>query len=125
MKGKVLKIGFVFMVLFSFVVSAGAEEAKPSALANIEEIKNALGLSIYVQGGYTYNLLPRRPDQRSEGSITEANSFTRSQIVHHDAQNGVGYKLKVRPATAKFIHAAAGSAGDDPTRAMPSLPRLH
>ena len=48
--------GIIVIALIAAAVmgmSAGtsvAEETKPSALAGVEEIKNALGLSIYLQG---------------------------------------------------------------------------
>ena len=122
MKGKVLKIGFVFIVLFAFVVSAGAEEAKPSALANIEEIKNALGLSVYLQGGYTYNFQdPDSQENRLRVFDHKANSFTvdLAQLIFvKDAPvGGVGYKLKLSAGeTAKFIHATGLgiSPGENP-----------
>ncbi len=54
----------VFM-MFALAMNAGGEEAKPEAKGeakpgakpaiSLEEIKNLLGLSIYLQGGYTFN----------------------------------------------------------------------
>jgi hypothetical protein len=86
----------------------------------VDEIKSALGLSVYVQGGYTYNF--QNPDS-GENSLRvfdhEANSFTLdlAQLVFiKDAPvGGVGFRLKLSAGeTAKFIHAAGlGNPGDE------------
>ncbi|HXY54616.1 MAG TPA: hypothetical protein VEM40_08100, partial [Nitrospirota bacterium] len=50
-----LKIGLaVFCAAAALAASAFAEDAKPAGL-NPDDLKKALGLSIYLQGGYTYN----------------------------------------------------------------------
>ncbi len=117
MKGNILKTGFVFMMLFVFVISAGAEEKKAGSMT-IDEIKSALGLSVYVQGGYTYNF--EDPDSRENELRVfdhKSNNFTvdLAQLVFvRDApMGGVGYKLKLSAGeTAKFIH-AAGLGNDE------------
>ncbi len=118
MKGNVLKIGFVFMVLFAFVTSAGAEEKKTGSMT-VDEIKSALGMSVYVQGGYTYNFEdPNNQTNELRVFDHKSNSFTvdLAQVVFvKDAPvGGVGFKLKLSAGeTAKFIHAAGlGDRGD-------------
>ena len=84
-------------------------EAKPLSGMTVDDIKKLLGLSIYLQGGYTYNF---------EGSTVnnerifdhKANSFlldlAELQFQKDPAVGGVGFKLKLSAGeTAKFIHA--------------------
>jgi hypothetical protein len=104
-----------------------AEDAKPAAPAlNADDLKKALGLSVYLQAGYTYN-----SDAGAIGGEAEqndlrvfdhkANSFILdlAEIVFakDPAVGNLGYKLKLSAGeTAKFIHSAGlvSSAGDDP-----------
>ena len=58
MRKRILKAA-IFLLLYLFASSAHAEDAKPTGL-NVDDIKKALGLSIYLQGGYTYNF--KNPD---------------------------------------------------------------
>ncbi len=93
-----------------------AEEAKPADTAAkpagtaLEDIKNMLGLSIYLQGGYNYNFAtPDSQENRLRLFDHKANSFTLdlAQIVFSKdaAVGGVGYRLKLSAGeTAKFIH---------------------
>lgn len=106
------------MMVFSFAASARAEDAKP-APNPLADIKAALGLSIYLQGGYSYNF--KNPDS-GENDLRvfdhKANSFTfdLAQIVFtKDAPaGGVGYKLKLSAGeTAKFIHSRGLGKADD------------
>src|SRR4030042_3823200 len=103
-------------------------EAKPEAKPALtpEDVKNVvngvkdfLGLSIYLQGGYTCNF--RNPDSgtnRQRIFDQEANSFlldlAQIQFARDAPRGGVGYKLKVSfGETAKYIHAAGlGDPGD-------------
>ena len=109
-------LGIVFTILMTFTISAGAwaDDAstgppKPAG-TTLEDIKNLLGLSIYLQGGYTYNF--KNPDSQENDLRVfdhKANSFTLdlAQIVFtKDAPvGGVGYRLKLSAGeTAKFIH---------------------
>ncbi len=119
MKGKFLTLSLLFVIFFAGAMKSGAEEAKSTAAA-IEDIKKSLGMSIYLQGGYTYNF--EDPDsQQNELRVFDhkANSFTLdlAQLVFvKDALvGGIGYKLKLSAGeTAKFIHAAGlGNAGDE------------
>lgn len=106
------------MMVFSLVVAAGAEDAKP-APNPLADIKTALGLSIYLQGGITFNL--RNPDPRENDLRVfdhKANSFglDLAQIVFtKDApMGGVGYKLKLSAGeTAKWIHSRGLGKADD------------
>jgi hypothetical protein len=120
-------------MMLTFVINTGAEEAKsestPEAEPEVkaeakpamspEDIKNVvngikdyLGLSIYLQGGYTFNF--RNPDSGiNEQRIFDqkANSFlidlAQIQFLKDAPVGGLGYKLKVSfGETAKFIHSA-------------------
>lgn len=105
-------ISMVVSVLAVILVSTAAfaeekvEEKKPGI--NVEEIKNALGMSIYLQGGYTYNF---------EGSTTNAGrifdekantilfDLAQLQFLKEPPTGGVGFKLKLSAGeTAKYIH---------------------
>jgi hypothetical protein len=117
---KVLKIMILIMALMSsgFVSSLKAEETKTGSMT-LDEFKKALGMSIYLQGGYTYNF--RNPDsQENELRVFDhkTNSFTLdlAQLVFvKDApMNGVGYKFKLSAGeTAKWIHSRGLGAADD------------
>ena len=118
--------GIVLTVLMTFTIAEGvwAEETKPAETASKqagttpEDIKNMLGLSIYLQGGYTYNF--SNPGSQENGLRLfdhKANSFTLdlAQIVFNKdaAVGGVGYRLKLSAGeTAKFIHSTG--LGIDP-----------
>jgi hypothetical protein len=117
--------GIVLMILMTLTISAGAwaDDATPApkpAGTTLEDIKNMLGLSIYLQGGYTYNLA--NPDSQENGLRVfdhKANSFTLdlAQIVFNKdaAVGGVGYRLKLSAGeTAKFIHSTGLGNPDDP-----------
>jgi len=118
-KTRVLKFSISLLLMFVFVTGAKAEEQKAGSMT-VEDIKKALGLSIYLQGGYTYNF--ENPDsQENEFRIFDhkANSFTLdlAQLVFvRDApMNGVGFKLKLSAGeTAKFIHSRGLGDTDDP-----------
>jgi hypothetical protein len=139
-------LGWILSVLmmFTFVINAGAEEAKPDAPSEAkpevkaeakpeakpaltpEDIKNVvngikdfLGLSIYLQGGYTFNF--RNPDSGTNEQRVfdqKANSFlldlAQIQFAREAPVGGVGYKLKVSfGETAKYIHSTGlGDPGD-------------
>jgi hypothetical protein len=121
------------LIIFTFVINAGAEEANPEAKPEVkaeiklepkptlspENIKNLLngikdylGLSIYLQGGYTFNF--RNPDSGTNGQRIfdqKANSFlidlAQIQFLKDAPVGGLGYKLKVSfGETAKLIHSA-------------------
>src|SRR5574340_910904 len=118
MKKYFLTLSMLFLMMTTLEVGAGAEETKAGSMT-VDEIKSALGMSVYVQGGYTYNFAD--PDNRTNDLRVfdhEANSFTLdlAQLVFtKDAPvGGVGFKLKLSAGeTAKLIHAAGlGDAGD-------------
>ena len=96
-----------------------AEEEKKTGGMTVEDIKKALGLSIYLQGGFTYNF--ENPDsQENELRVFDhkANNFTLdlAQIVFtKDApMNGIGFKLKLSAGeTAKFIYSSGLGKSDD------------
>ena len=108
----------LFLMTTALAAVAAAEETKVGGMT-VDEIKNALGMSVYLQGGYTYNF--EDPDSQENGLRVfdhKANSFTLdlAQLVFtRDApMGGVGYKLKLSAGeTAKFIHAAGLGTSDD------------
>jgi hypothetical protein len=80
-----------------------AEDAKPAGL-NPDDLKKALGLSIYLQGGYTYNGNASSPsgagsENDLRGYDHKANSFglDLAEIVlsKDPAASVIGYKVKV------------------------------
>ena len=119
MKKRIVTIGLLFLVLLTFSSGVWAEEEKKASGVNVDEIKKALGLSIYLQGGYTYNF--ENPDSQENGLRVfdhKANNFTLdlAQVVFtKDAPvGGVGYKLKLSAGeTAKLIHASGLGKSDD------------
>src|SRR5512135_1648183 len=117
--------------------AAFAEDAAPAAAPapaataapalNVDELKKALGLSIYLQAGYTYNAHASSStgvagDPGSEnvfrGFDHKANSATLdlAEIVFQKdpTSSAIGFKVKVSAGeTAKLIHAAG--LGTQPT----------
>ena len=122
----------VFMV-FTSIVSAGAQvtnpetapepktEGKPEAkpVASLEDIKNLLGMSIYFQGGYTFNFeTPDSGINRQRIFDQKDNSFlidlAQIQFLKDPPVGGLGYKLKLSAGeTAKYIHSAGLGNTDD------------
>jgi hypothetical protein len=130
MKKKLSGLSLVVFMMFPFAMNAAGQEAKPEpkgepkpeekSAFRLEEIKNLLGLSVYLQGGYTYNF--RDPDSMTnEQRIFDrkANTFlidlAQVQLAKDPAVGGLGFKLKVSAGeTAKFIHSAGlGSPNDE------------
>jgi len=128
-KKRLLGLILAVLMTFTIVIQARGEEArsetppeaKPEAKPSVspEDIKNVLnavkkylGLSIYLQGGYTFNF--RNPDSgRNEQRVFDqkANSFlidlAQIQFAKDAPVGGLGYKLKVSfGETAKYIHSA-------------------
>jgi hypothetical protein len=100
-----------------------AEEAKPAGLKP-DDVKNALGVSFYLQGGYTYNANASAATTGSgENDLRlldhNANSFTLdlAQIVilkDPSAPGTAGFKMKLSAGEyAKLIHASG--LGTQPT----------
>lgn len=123
-----LKLGMaIFCAMTALVSPVLAEDANPAPPAlSADDLKKALGLSVYLQTGYTYN-----GDAGAIGGEEEqndlrvfdhkANSFTLdlAQIVFQKdpALKNVGYKLKLSAGeTAKWIHSRglSGAALDQP-----------
>ena len=115
---RILAIVFTVLTFCSLTVLASAEEAKPAANP-LGDIKSALGMSIYLQGGYTYNFkdpASRENDLRVFDHKENSFTFDLAQLVFtKDAPlGGVGYKLKLSAGeTAKFIHSAGLGKADD------------
>ena len=133
MKEKLLGLGLAILLLFAFEMNAGGQEVKPEAapatptdgkaaakpVTSLEDIKNLLGMSIYLQGGYTFNF--ENPDSginRQRIFDQKANTFlidlAQVQFAKDPPVGGVGFKLKVSAGeTAKFIHSAGLGTPDD------------
>jgi hypothetical protein len=132
MKRKFLAVGMAFMICITVGARSWADEAAPAeakpdeakpaaapaGAPTLDDIKKLLGLSIYLQGGYTYNF---------EGSSVnnerifdqKANTFlidlAEIQFQKDPAVGGVGFKLKVSAGeTAKYIHASGLGNTDQP-----------
>jgi len=120
-KKHILRLGLAFMIALALAAGAAAEEAKTGG-TTLDEIKNALGMSIYLQGGYSYNFQnPETGENRLRVFDHRENSFTLdlAQLVFtKDAPlGGVGFKLKLSAGeTAKFIHSVGLGikSGEDP-----------
>jgi len=121
---KIVKALFA-AVLFAGVTMLGspvfAEDAKPASGPNVDEIKKALGLSIYLQGSYNYNF--NSPDSGVNDLRIfdqKANSFMLdlAQIVFAKdpaTLNSLGFKVKFNAGeTAKYIHATGLGTSDQP-----------
>jgi hypothetical protein len=125
-----IKVGLaIFCAVVALTATAFAEDAKPAGL-NPDDLKKALGLSIYLQGGYTYNgnassLTGVAGDPGQENNLRvfdhKADSFglDLAQIVFakDPTVGAIGYKVKISVGeTAKFIHSTGlvSSASDDP-----------
>ena len=109
MKRKVFgAIGVVFLFL-GLTGGALAEEAKPET-SPLDQWKEKLGMSLYLQGGYTYNFWNPDPSENAFRLFDhKANSLTldlaQVQFMRDAPLGGVGFKLKVSAGeTAKFIH---------------------
>jgi hypothetical protein len=106
----------------AFAAPVFAEDAKPAPGLNVDEIKKALGLSIYLQGSYNYNF--NSPDSGLNDLRIfdqKANSFMLdlAEIVFQKdpPTGGLGFKLKISAGeTAKYIHSLglASSNADFP-----------
>lgn len=112
MKRKLLSVTlciFLGMTMTATAEETEVEPAKPAEMT-VGQLKELLAMSIYLQGGYTYNL--RTPDsQENDLRIFDhkADSFTldlaQIQFLKDAPVGGVGYKLKASAGeTAKFIH---------------------
>jgi Putative beta-barrel porin-2, OmpL-like. bbp2 len=122
MKKNLFGLSLAVLMIFPLVMDAGGEEAKPEAkpVTSLEDIKNLLGMSIYLQGGYTFNF--QTPDSMTNEQRlfdSKANSFlldlAQVQFAKDPAVGGLGYKLKLSYGeTAKFIHSAGlGNPNDE------------
>ena len=122
----------VFLAVTS-AMNAGGQEAKPEAapaakaegkpeakpVTSLEDIKNLLGMSLYFQGGYTYNF--ENPDSginRQRIFDQKANTFlidlAQVQFAKDPPEGGLGFKLKISAGeTAKHIHSAGLGNPDD------------
>ncbi len=113
-----LKISLmIFCAMAALAAPVFAEDAKPAPPAvSADAIKKALGMSIYLQGGYTYNgSASNGATQSSENDLRvfdhKANSFIldlAELVISRDTitPDSSGYKLKLSMGeTTKWIHA--------------------
>src|SRR5271169_6327220 len=124
-----LKIGFmIFCGMVALAAPVFAEDAKPAAPAvTADDIKKALGISFYVQGGYSYN--GSASDGATKDSVNDlrvfdhdANSFTLDLaqiLISKDTPTpgNTGYRIKLSAGeTAKWIHSRglSGAALNQP-----------
>jgi hypothetical protein len=120
MKKRVSKIALVMSMAFIMLMSPAWAEEKKDALKALEDIKSALGMSIYLQGGYTYNFASPSPDVNALRIFDqEANSMlldlAQLQFVKEPAVGGLGFKLKLSAGeTAKYIHSNGLGDTSDP-----------
>ncbi|MBI5102906.1 MAG: porin [Nitrospirae bacterium] len=118
MKKLITKAVLTFIMVLGLAYAVKAEDARPAANP-MADIKAALGLSIYLQGGYNYNFESPDPSENDLRVFDhKANSFTfdLAQIIFaKDAPvGGAGYKLKLSAGeTAKFIHSRGLGKADD------------
>ena len=122
-----VKLGLAIFCASMFLSTAAfAEDAKPAGLS-ADEVKKALGISFYLQGGYTYNgnasnLSNTQSDENDLRVFDhKANSFglDLAQIVflRDPAAGSIGYKLKLSAGeTAKWVHSRglSGAPLDQP-----------
>jgi hypothetical protein len=134
MKKGLLGLSLAVLTMFTFVIRGGAEETKPEStpaakaevkpeakpVTSLEDIKNLLGMSIYFQGGYTFNFeTPDSGINRQRIFDQKANSFlidlAQIQFAKDPPVGGLGFKLKVSAGeTAKYIHSAGlGNPNDE------------
>ena len=130
MARKIFGFGSLVLAIFAFAAMASAEDAKIGSMT-LDELKKALGMSVYLQGGYTYNgnagtVAASGDTEQNDLRVFDhkANSFVLdiAQIVFaKDAAPGnTGYKLKFSAGeTAKWIH-SRGMSGVDPNLAPPA-----
>jgi hypothetical protein len=119
MKKGIFAFGLLFVMLFTFSAAVWADEEKKPAAMTVADIKNMLGLSIYLQGGFTYNF--ENPDSEENDLRVfdhKANNFTldlaQIQFAKDAPVGGLGYKLKLSfGETAKFIHESGLGSSDD------------
>ena len=126
MKRRLFGLGLGVLLSFAFGIDAGGQEVKPEAKSEakpavtLEAIKDLLGMSIYLQGGYSYNF--NNPDSMTNEQRlfdSKANTFlidlAQLQFAKDPAVGGLGYKLKLSYGeTSKFIHAAGlGNPNDE------------
>jgi hypothetical protein len=120
---KIVRFMCAAVVAGTFVSAAAAfaEDPKPAAIS-ADDLKKALGMSLYFQGGYTYNANASTGDFNDLRVFDKkANSFMLdlAEIVFakDPTASAIGYKVKISAGeTAKYIHSAGmvSSAGDDP-----------
>jgi len=121
---------FIFTVLMvgvtALALPAFADDAKSVSL-NSDDVKRTLGVSLYIQAGYTYNMnTPATQENGLRVFDHKADSFTLdlAQLVFQKepARDGSGYKIKISAGeTAKWIH-SRGLSGIPVSASTPTSP---
>ncbi len=137
MKRTFLAVNILFMLFITVGAKSWADEAAPAtatpggaapaattpaaaipAGVTLDDIKKLLGLSIYLQGGYTYNFQDstvnneRIFDQKANTFLID---LAEIQFQKDPPVGGVGFKLKLSAGeTAKYIHASGLGNTDQP-----------
>ena len=124
--GKMKKGLGVFVFVFGLILvmflgtctawADGAAETDP-----VDQLKKELGLSVYLQGGYTFTFRdPKSGENDWRAFDHKSNSFTLDlvelQFLRTAPVGGIGYKVKLSAGeTAKFIHAnGLGASASNP-----------
>jgi len=107
-----LKIGMAIFCATALAATAFAEEPKPATGLNPDDVKKALGISFYLQGGYTYNTgnpASQENDLRVFDHKADSFGLDLAQIVitkDVTTPDSSGFKIKLSSGeTAKWIHA--------------------
>ncbi len=110
-------LALVCMLFLGLTAVRAEDAAKPDP---VDAIKQALGLSVYLQGGYMFNF---RDPKSGENDLRvfdhKSNSFTLDlaelRFLKTAPAGGVGFKVKLSAGeTAKSIHANGLGAADQP-----------
>ena len=80
MKKYFLTMSMLFVMLMALVAVAAADEAKP-ADTGVDDFKKLLGLSVYFQGGYTYNFINPDPHENDLRVFDHKSNSTTLDLV--------------------------------------------
>lgn len=116
-------MGLVALAGIAGLAATASAADKKIGDMTLEELKGALGMSVYVQAGYTYNANPSTVAGSKENDLRwfdhKANSFqldlAELVFLKDPAVGAAGYKVKIAAGeTAQLIHAVGmGDTGAD------------
>ncbi|GMT48904.1 MAG: hypothetical protein IEMM0008_0443 [bacterium] len=116
MKKKVFKVILLGFMMFVMIGKLGAQNTKTTA----DDIKKAIGLSVYVQAGFTFNLRnPFSQTNEQRAFDQKSNSFSldlvQIQFAKEAEKGGLGFKFLLSAGeTAKFIHSTGLGLTNEP-----------